>query len=179
MKAVVALVVFGVFTSSAICQSSQISVPDTKLRTRYENRVAQMFEAIRQDSRLPHLARIRHRNDLEQLVCSAAVHDQSPWGHNWPALLMYRTADPQSVAEELKQIAQFKDLVEDPTPPWKRYAIAVWPTLDKQTKERVWWVGAGIYYSAMWEWFDNNVTDDRPYRNQWKHLVAPGCRNVD
>jgi hypothetical protein len=69
---------------------------------------------------------------------------------------MYRTADPQSVAEELKQIAQFKDLVENPTAPWKRYAVAVWPTVDKQTR-----------------------ADDRPYRNQWKDLVAPGCRKVD
>ena len=87
---------------------------------------------------------------------------------------MYRTADPQSPADDLKAIANFKDIEENPIPPWTRYAIAVWPTEDRSA----WWVGAGIYWSAMSEWFDNNLTDNKPYRNQWKDLVAPGCRSI-
>jgi hypothetical protein len=68
MKAVVTIAVSAVFTGSAICQWSQIPALDTKLRAHYEDRAAQMFEAIRKESGLPHLERIRHRNDLEQLV---------------------------------------------------------------------------------------------------------------
>lgn len=166
-------------TGSAKCQSGpvQISRQDAKLRKQYENRVSKLFETIRQEAGLPHLSRIRDRRDLVQLVCSAAVNDASP-SANAPAAVMYRTRAPETTTEELDQIARFKDLEPDPTPPWTRYAVAVWPATDSESKQRVWWVGIKIYTSALMEWVDNNLTDDRPYRNNWKKLVAPGCRDV-
>jgi hypothetical protein len=33
--------------------------------------------------------------------------------------------------------------------------------------------------SAFWEFFDNNFTDDRPYRNGWKTLVTSQCHGTD
>ncbi len=177
----VALALFGAFTGSALCQSgpAQFAANDAKLRKQYEGRVAQMFESIRKDAGLPRFARIRHRPDLEQLVCTAAATDTSPLRRNFPALLMYRTSEPGSATKELQDIARFKDILEDRASQWTRYAAAVWPAHDNQSKDPIWWVGIGIYESAMWEWIDNNLTDDRPYRNQWKDLVATPCRNVN
>ncbi len=101
---------------------------------------------------------------------------QTRGGGNFPAALMYRTFDPGSVTEELQQIARFKDLSE--SEPSARYAVAVWPETYNETKQRVYWVGIKIYDSAFWEFVDNNLTDDRPYRNDWKKLVAAPCREV-
>lgn len=178
-RSLVIALMFEILSGSAMCQtrSLQISTQDTELREQYEDRVAQMFESIRQDSGLPHLARIRRRHDLEQLVCTAAVNDANPSG-NVAAELMYRTSDPRSPTKELEQIARFKDLEENPMPPWTRYAVPAWPATDTKSKRLVWWVGIGIYWSAFFEWFDNNLTDDRPYRNDWKKLVTSACRDV-
>jgi hypothetical protein len=167
-------------TGSARCQSGtpQIAGNDAKLRQEYEGRVAQIFESIRRDNGLPKFSRINHRHDLEQLVCTAALNDVSPWDHNFPAASMYKTSDPQSTTKELEQIARFKDLEENPTPPSTRYAVAIWPAIDHESKQRVWWVGISIYASALMEWVDNNLTDDRPFRNDWRKLVAAPCLEV-
>jgi hypothetical protein len=170
---------FALLAGSARCQSGpQIAPNDGKLRQQYEGRVAQIFESIRRDNGLPKFSRINHRHDLEQLVCTAAVNDASPWGHNFPAVSMYKTSEPQSTTKELEQIARFRDLEENPTPPWTRYAVAVWAGIDNETKQRVYWVGIKIYPSTLMEFVDNNLTDDRPYRNDWKKLVAAPCRDV-
>ncbi len=78
---------FAIFAGFALCQSGppQITVLDTKLRQQYEGRVAHMFESIRKDNGLPKLARISHRHDLEQLVCTAALNDANPWGGELPS----------------------------------------------------------------------------------------------
>jgi hypothetical protein len=169
---------FAVLTASATCQSSpQITASDAKLRQQYEGRVAQIFESIRRDNGLPMFSKISHRHDLEQLVCTAAVNDTSPWNYNSPGELMYKTSEPQTVTKELKSIARFQDLAGS-LPPSTRYAVAVWPGIDNETKQRVYWVGIEIYPSALMEFGDNNLTDDRPYRNDWKKLVATPCRDV-
>ncbi len=151
-------------------------VRDPKIFEKYERQVAQTFEAIRRDSTLPKLSRIAHRQQLDQLVCTAALNDANPSGQNFPANLMYKTSDPTSVTGELKSIARYKDLLEHSTD--SRYAVSIWPGTDKETGRRVYWVGVEICDSAFWEFIDNNFTDDRPYRNQWKKVVAPSCRNV-
>jgi hypothetical protein len=43
---------------------------------------------------------------------------------------------------------------------------------------RIYWVGVEIDASAFYEFIDNTFTDNRPYRNQWKDMVAPLCRNI-
>jgi hypothetical protein len=169
----------GIFTGPARCQSGspQIAPNDAKLRKQYEARIAQIFESIRRDGGLPKLARIHRRHDLEQLVCTAAVTGANPSG-NFPAALIYRTPDPEPTTKDLEQIARFKDLQENPTPPWTRYSVAVWPAIDSESRQRIWWVGISIYTSALMEWVDNNLADDRPYRNDWKKFVAPDCRDT-
>jgi hypothetical protein len=150
-------------------------VRDAEILERYERQAAKAFETIRRENNLPKLSRIAHRQQLDQLVCTAALNDANPSGQNFPAALMYKTSDPASVTEELKSIAQY-DQVE--TPPDSRYALAVWPGTDKKTGQRVYWVGVEIYTSAFYEFIDNNFTDNRPDRNQWKRMVAQPCRDV-
>lgn len=176
----VVVLILGIVAGSARCQSGipQIATKDANLRQQYEARVGQIFESIRRDNGLPKFSRINHRHDLEQLVCTAAVNHASPLGHNFPATAMYKTSEPQSTTKELEQIARFKDLEENPTPPWTRYAVAVWPAIDHDSKQRVWWVGISIYASALMEWVDNNLTDDRAFRNDWRKLVAAPCLDV-
>ena len=151
-------------------------VRDPKIFERYERQLAQSFESIRRDNALPKLARITHRQELDQLVCTAALNDANPSGQNFPANLMYKTSDPTSVPDELKSIARYKDLLEPSID--SRYAVSIWPGTDKETGRHIYWVGVEIYPSAFWEFIDNNFTDDRSYRNQWKKMVAPPCRNV-
>jgi hypothetical protein len=150
-------------------------VRDANIFEKYEGRVAQTFESIRRENYIPTLSRIIRRQELDQLVCTAALNDANPSGQNFPAALMYKTSDPASVTEELKSIARYNQLE---TPSNSRYSVAIWPGTDKKTGRRIYWVGVEIYMSAFYEFIDNNLTDNRPYRNQWKELVAPPCRDV-
>jgi hypothetical protein len=148
---------------------------DPKVFEGYERQLAQTFESLRRENNLPKLSRITRRQELDQLVCTAALNDANPSGQNFPAKLMYKTSDPASRNEELKSIARYNQLE---TPPNSRYALAIWPGTDKDTGRRIYWVGVEIYTSAFFEFIDNTFTDNRPYRIQWKELVAPSCRDV-
>jgi hypothetical protein len=148
---------------------------DPKIFDKYESQIAQTFESLRHENNLPKLSRITHRQDLDQLVCTAALNDANPRRHNSPAALMYKTSDPESVTEEMKSIARFNQVE---TPPNSRFAVAVWPGIEKQTGRHIYWVGVQIYPSAFFEFIDNTFTDNRSYRNDWKKLVAPSCRDV-
>jgi hypothetical protein len=150
-------------------------VRDSKIFEKYERQIAQHFESIRHENKLPKLSRIAHRQDLDQLVCTAALNDANPSGQNFPAALMYKTPDPESVTEELKSIARYNQVE---TPPNSRFAVAIWPGIEKETGRRIYWVGVEIYTSAFYEFVDNTFTDNRSYRNEWKKIVAPPCRDV-
>ena len=173
----IALLLLSLFTANAQGPTAPraIEVRDPKMFEKYERQLAQIFEMIRRENNLPKLSRINRRQELDQLACTAALSDANPYGHNAPAALMYATSDPTSVTEELKSIARFNQVE---TPPDSRYAVAIWPGIDKETGRQIYWVGVKIYTSAFYEFIDNTFTDDRPYRNQWKERVAPACRDI-
>lgn len=150
-------------------------IRNPKIFEKYERQMAQTFESIRHQNNLPKLSRITHRQDLDQLVCTAALNDANPSGQNFPAALMYKTSDPASVTEELKSIARYNQVE---TPPNSRFAVAIWPGIEKETGRHVYWIGVQIYTSAFYEFIDNTFTDNRSYRNEWKKMVAPPCRDV-
>jgi hypothetical protein len=141
----------------------------------YEAQLAQIFDSIRRQNSLPELSRIHRRQDLDQLTCTAALNDADP-GYHFAADLMYKTSDSVSVTEELKSIARFDRAY---SPPTSRYAVAIWPGLDKETGKRTYWVGIHLFPSAFAEFIANTFTDSRPYRNNWKKLVAPACRGIE
>src|ERR1700728_435121 len=58
---------------------------DPKAFEKYELHVALTFESIRRENGLPKLSRINRRQELDQLVCTAALNDANPSGHNLPA----------------------------------------------------------------------------------------------
>jgi hypothetical protein len=172
--------------ASISCLSGQpspprpIGVQDRTLRRQYEDKIARSFEALRDKGNLTRLKRIAHREALEQLVCTAALNDSPVWRENSPAALMYRTDNPALLTPELERIARYKDLLQGGNnPPNTRYAVAVWPATDRKSGQRVYWVGIQIYVSAWWEFIDNNFTDDRPRKNEWKNLVSGSCRGID
>lgn len=153
---------------------------DRRTRKQYEDEVARSFEKLRNQENLPHLKRITRRKSLEQLVCTAATKDAPVWGQNPPGAVTYRTDNLAFVSLELERIAGYKELFpRSDSPPYMRYAIAVWPATDKKSGQRVFWVGIETYMSAWWEFFDNNLTDNRSYKDDWKKAVAPACRLVD
>ena len=90
---------------------------------------------------------------------------------------MYQTSDVAAITKELTSITTYKEIFGG-SETLSRYAVAIWPGTDKQTGQRLYWVGIKMYASPFWEFIDNNLTDDRPYRNDWKHLVAPVCRDA-
>jgi len=168
-----------VFDLSIVAQTN----PDVTHRSaahRLEDQVAGLFESIRAKDGLQALARIGHRQSLDELVCSAAALDRPVWRENRPGAVMYRTNDPTSPTEDLERIARYADLPKHKDGPrTTRFAVAVWRSSDQQDSRAVYWVGVQVYMSAWWEFIDNNFTDDRPYRNDWKKLVTAACRGAE
>jgi hypothetical protein len=158
----------------------QTPLEPQKLRRKYEDEVARLFETLRAKHELPTLTRIIHRQALEELVCSSAALDTAVWGENSPGAVMYKTSDPATTHTELERIARFKDPLQGKNQPsFTRYAVAVWQTSRGGAGSTVYWVGIQIYMSAWWEFIDNNFTDNRANKDDWKKLVTPACRGVD
>jgi hypothetical protein len=160
---------------------AQVSKPlqGQVLRRTYEENVARLFETIRAKQELPPLMRIMHRQSLDELVCSAASLDEPVWKNNSPGALMYRTQDPGAENADLDEIAEFRDLAQQKgQPTFTRYAVSVWPASKKDDGRPVYWVGIQVYMSAFWEFIDNNFTDDRSSRDEWRSLVTPPCRST-
>jgi hypothetical protein len=165
------------FLLPAAAGQTPSGVQDRNLRRRYEDEVARLFETTRAKDELPPLARISHRESLEELVCSAASLNAPVWGENSPGAVMYRTDNPASANQELERIATYKDLLQGKDrPSFTRYSVAVWPSSNPESGQPVYWVGIQVYMSAWWEFIDSNFTDNRSYRDEWKKLVTPACR---
>ena len=153
---------------------------DRSLRRKQEDEVARIFETFRAKDKLPPLARIAHRKSLEELACSSASVGSAVWGQNSPGAVMYKTDNAALPNQDLEHIAGFKDLVEGKNEPrFTRYAVAVWPSSNRESGRQVYWVGIQVFESAWWEFVDKTFTDDRSYRNEWKKVVTPSCRGVD
>jgi hypothetical protein len=166
-------------TLHALARAQTAPKPAQRQLGRLEDEVSRLFEAIRAKDGLPPLTRINHRQSLQQLVCSAAALNAPVWRENRPAAVMYRTGDPRSASQGLEQIAAYKDALDAKGQPRiTRYAVAVWQSSSHEDDVAVYWVGVQVYTSAWWEFIDSNFTDDRPYRNDWKRLVAPQCRDA-
>jgi hypothetical protein len=137
-----------------------------------EDTVAKLFETIRADAQLPVLIRITHRDDLEQTVCTVA---QVGTLGNPSRAGFYKTAQPESISEQLNMVASFKEQRPANRLVFPRYSVAVWQVRDSQTGETQYWVGVGLYFSSLEEFMDN-FTDQVLYKNGWKKKVAPQCR---
>ena len=141
-----------------------------------EDQIAKSFETIRADAKLPPLSRIRHRDSLEQKVCTFVLAGTLPKVHLTNTSALYTTLNPEAVSPELKHVASFNDLHPKYNPNTERYSVAVWKMKNSQTGETTFWVGLQLYWSAAAEFFDSYFTDDLYYRNDWKKSVAPQCR---
>jgi hypothetical protein len=135
-----------------------------------EDQVAKLLGTIRADTKIKQLSRIRHRDKLEQQICSIAQGSVPQKRAASDTSAFYQTSRPESISAELKTVASFDD---DRFP---RYSVAVWRLKDPQTRELTFWVGVERYRSAGFEFFDNHFTDDIFYHNDWKNYVAPVCR---
>jgi len=176
-----ALVVFALasLSTGAAAQASS-SARERRLRHQHEDEVARLFETIRARDGLPALTRIGRRESLEELVCSAASDDAPVWRENRPGALMYRTDDPAKPTPVLERIAGYIDPLQTKDQPnITRYAVAVWPTSSRESGQPVYWVGVQVYNSAWWEFIDNNLTDNRSNKDQWRKLVTPTCHGVE
>jgi hypothetical protein len=143
---------------------------------RKEEQVAKLFETVRADAKILPLSRIRHRDSLEQTVCTIAVTSALPKFASANTFAFYKTAAPESISAELNKVALFNHLHPKNNPGYSRYSIAVWRVKDSQTGETTYWVGVHLYWSAAMEFFDYHFTDDIYYHNDWKKSVAPQCR---
>ncbi|HTS46959.1 MAG TPA: hypothetical protein VMH05_03390 [Bryobacteraceae bacterium] len=174
-----ALLLVAVLSLAAPGQTRQ-DAQEQNLRRKVEDEVARLFEKLRAEQGLPSLTRIKHRQSLEELVCTSAMLDKAVWRENSPGALIYRTDNPAASSPELERIARFKDPLESKNQPsFTRYAVAVWPSARPESEQPLYWVGIQIYMSAWWEFIDNNFTDNRSYKDDWKKLVTPQCRGVD
>jgi hypothetical protein len=141
-----------------------------------EDQIASLFESIRSSLDSRKLTRIRHRDNLEQEVCTMALTGSLPNRSLAGTFAFYRTLQPDAVAPELTHVASFDALHPKNKAGYHRFSVAVWRTTDSQTKETLYWVGVQLYWSAPAEFFDYHFTDDIYYHNGWKKSVAPQCR---
>jgi hypothetical protein len=175
-----AAVVLIIFIARPSATGQSPSAKERELRRKNEDALARLFETLRAKGELQPLTRIVHRKSLQELVCTAASLDAPVWKQNSPGALMYRTGNQTSSNSDLEGIARFKDQFQTKDQPtFTRYAVAVWPSSAPESGQPAYWVGIQVYMSAFWEFFDNNFTDNRPYRDEWKKLVAPPCRGID
>jgi hypothetical protein len=137
-----------------------------------EDQVAKLFESIRTEAKLPQLKRIRHRDNLEQSVCTSALSGKpSDRGS-----ANYVTTDPESITPELHKIASSNRLDSKNRPWYARYSVAVWRVKDPQTAKTSYRVGVGLYDTAVGEFVDCHFTDDVHYCGKWKESIAHPCR---
>jgi hypothetical protein len=141
-----------------------------------EDEIAKLFETIRVDAKLPPLTRIRHRDSLEQLVCTIASAGTLGNRHSGDRAAYYKTARPQSISAELTRVASFKEQPIKNKLAYPRYSVAVWQIKGSQAGEPTFWVGVVLYWSALEEFVDYHFTDDVFYHNGWKKNIAPQCR---
>lgn len=151
-----------------------------------EDEVAKTFELARKSAGVKPLKRIKYRDDLQGLVCTAALTDRLPlYAPGAPALgpgkrvrnpvsVLYKTTEPARLTPEITRLAAL-----DPNHKLgsKRYAVAVWRSpLPGQPQE--YWVGIKFYVGAVFEFFDYHFTDDVWYRNTWKDAAVKPCRKL-
>lgn len=141
-----------------------------------EDQIAKLFVTIRADAKLASLSRIRHRDSLEQTVCTCALLGKLPQSNLSKVSAFYTTPNPETVSSELRQVALFNDLHSKYNWSIERYSVAVWRVKSPQTSgEITFWVGLQLYWGAATEFFDSHFTDDLYYRNEWKKSAAPQC----
>jgi len=117
------------------------------------------------------LKRIRHRDSLEQSVCTSALNGTP----SKQASSFYITSDPASIAPELKKVASSNRLDPNKRPWYARYSVAVWRVKDP-SGEVAYRVGVGLYGTALGEFVDCHFTDDVYYCGNWKASIARPCR---
>jgi hypothetical protein len=140
-----------------------------------ENVIANLFNTVRADAKLPALTRIKHRDSLEQTVCSVAQRSTLRIDSFAANRVFYKTAQPEAISTELGRVASFKQPNSGKNLFYPRYSVAVWKVKDSETGETAYWVGVELYLSSTEEFLDN-FTDEVFYRNEWKKEVAAQCR---
>jgi hypothetical protein len=149
-----------------------------------EDEVARTFENARKQAGAKRLARIKFREEVQELVCTAALNDRVPMystripalgsDAKWhPASVLYKTTEPAKATDEIYRLASLDPLHKQG---YKRFSVAVWRSA-LSTEERQYWVGIQFYWSAGVEFFDYHFTDDIWYHNAWKRTAAPECRS--
>jgi hypothetical protein len=142
-----------------------------------EDQVAKLFEGIRADAKLPRLKRIRHRESLEEEVCTIVLTGKVPKASLTNTSGFYKTPNPQSINSDLSKVAMFDQLHPNNNRGFARYSVVVWPAKDLESGTPTYWVGVRLFANAVFEFFDNHFTDEIEYHNLWKKTIAPECRN--
>jgi hypothetical protein len=161
------VMIVALLSTSAIAQLKEQA---KKLRDpAAEDAVAKLFENAREQSGAKKLGRIRYQEQAQALACSAALGAKSPRGTNsWASFGLYKTAVPTQVSDEITRLASAGKTGYSPS----RYAVAVWRSASDNSE---YWVEIRLYSSAAAEFFEDYLTDEMFYRNDWKKLVLPEC----
>jgi len=169
----IAILAVVLFVPASWAQESAKKSPDDKALRAVEDTLAKQFVELRKKANLRPLIRIRHRVELAQLACTAAVQDKPV--SNIYNLTSYRTDTPEN-DETLKKVALFDAKLAAPA--IQRFSIAVWPPKGTDSRPGAYWVTIGLFVSGGAEFFADHFTDWAFYKNDWKKSVSPGCRDV-
>ena len=159
-------------------QQSVYGNPDEKILMTVEDTLAKQFVELRKKANLRPLIRIRHRVELAQLACTAAVE-----GKPSPVLSVsdiYNMASYRAVTvendETLKKVALFDAKLANSS--IQRFSIAIWPSNGTDSNPGAYWVTVALFVSGGAEFFADHFTDGAFFKNDWKKFVSAQCRNV-
>lgn len=175
--AIAILAVF-LFVPASWTQQLARKNPDENVLRVAEESLARQFVEVREKAKLRPLLRIRHRAELAQFACTAAVQDKLGTARilGYNNVTIYKTNAPDS-EQKLEKIALF-DTKHPGDTSIQRFSIAVWPSKDTDSRPEAYWVSIGLFVSGAAEFFDTHLTDDVFYKNEWKEFVSPECRDV-
>src|SRR5580698_9489448 len=136
------------FTSAQQGQKASLRGDRDKVK---EDAVAKLLETIRADAKIPSLTRIRHRDSLEEGICSIAQAGSLGNRQSGDRAAFYKTSTPESISSELEKVASFNKVGPNSKLAYPRFSVAVWQVKDSQKGETVYWVGVERYPSALEE----------------------------
>ena len=174
MKAVAALL-SSILTASLLAQEP--SPTPQPASSSLEDTIARAFTNARAQAHLRPLIRIANRPLLRQITCSAAAGKPSEATlakESQADSALFFITDPTHLPADVKRVAEYDDRASAHSRRITRFSVAAFTS---RTDPTLTWVGIGLYWSRVTEYFALHLTRTYYPINPERDLV-PVCRTV-
>jgi hypothetical protein len=174
LSILISIIIIGLKPRYVLGGQFRLTDRDERAMRAVEDTVALEFAEIRQKAGLSPMGRMKHRREIRQEVCTAAVMDR-------PTQLLsgavYKTRDPSSITPELEKVALYGKNLRPQHCRFTRFLIEAWPA-KSPNPPGTYWIAVRLFMSSGCEFFDSYFTDSIEYRGWWKKGIASQCSNL-